>query len=106
MLNKRVLCFAVMCLGLQTGFAATSWPPETGAKVVGNALEYPTTLSGQQKSMTDFLNHGAKIINTQMGERGPIFTLQQGKKFLLCFIYPANPETDQNVATSKCYGLN
>ncbi|WP_237412174.1 hypothetical protein [Acinetobacter nectaris] len=68
MFNKQILCFAVMCLGLQTSFAAISWPPETGAKVVGNALEYPTTLSGQQKSMTDFLNHGAKIINTQMGE--------------------------------------
>ncbi|WEV49127.1 hypothetical protein OZX61_01155 [Acinetobacter sp. ESL0695] len=106
MFNKKVLCFAILALGIQSTFAQMSWPPETGAKVVGNALEYPTTLNSQQKPMSDFLNHGAKIINTQMGERGPIFTLQQGKKSLLCFVYPANAQTDQNVATSKCYGLN
>lgn len=90
----------------QFTYAQSTWPPATGAKVAGNALEYPTVLKAEQKPLSDFLNHGAKIVSTNIEDSGPVFTLQQGKKALICFVYPANSNTDQNVATSKCYGLN
>ena len=97
MLNKKVLCFAILVFDIQNTFAQMWQPPEIGLKFTGNLLEYPITLSSQKKSMSEFLNHGAKIINTQMGEKGLIFTLQHGKKSLLCFVYPADAQTDQNV---------
>ncbi|SDB81907.1 hypothetical protein [Acinetobacter boissieri] len=87
-------------------YADSHWPPQTGAKVAGNALEYPTVLKAEQKPLSEFLNQGAKIVSTQIEDTGPVLTLQHGKKSLICFVYPANSSSDQNVATSKCYGLN
>lgn len=102
----KILSIITLIFGINTGYAQSAWPPETGSKVKNNALEYPTTLGPADNSFSYYLNKKATITSMQITDTGPVFVLKVGKKNLICFLYPSNPESDQNVATSKCYFLN
>ena len=102
---KTLLITTVVC-GISSAYAESKWPPETGAKVKGNALEYPTTLEAANNSLSYYLNKNATITSTQVTDRGPVFTLKQDKKNLICFVYPIDQVAGKETATSKCYKLN
>lgn len=50
--------FLVLATLMVSFSAAAQWPPETGAKVAGNALELPTQLSAVNTSLEQLLNQG------------------------------------------------
>ncbi|MFN6981079.1 MAG: hypothetical protein ACK4NU_04045 [Brevundimonas sp.] len=83
-----------------------SWPPEASARTPLNALEYPTTLQPVDRSLTDLLNQGGKVVNAYVGAAGPVVTVQKRDKVTICLVVGPNPTTDQNVPTSRCYALN
>jgi hypothetical protein len=101
---------AILCgiLFLQpSNFAqAAEWPPETGAKVAGNALEMPTKLVGITTSLEDLLNTGAEVIASSLEDNGPVITVKYRKQFIVCILKGAGIGSDQKIATSKCYALN
>ncbi|ARU96312.1 hypothetical protein [Tatumella citrea] len=86
--------------------AAAQWPPETGAKVPGNALEYPTRLSAVNQSLEQMLNQGGKIISSSLASDGPVVTLRFHQHYIICLLKGAGSGSDQNVPTSKCYAMN
>lgn len=104
---KKLSTMIFGCLTLSAAFsAAAQWPPETGAKVPGNALEYPTRLSAVNDSLEHMLNQGAAVITTSPGTDGPMVTIKKGKHYIICVLKGAGTGADQNVATSKCYQMN
>ncbi len=86
--------------------ASAAWPPETGAKVPGNALEYPTQLSAVNQSLEQMLNQGAEIIASSLASDGPVVTIRLHKHYIICLLKGAGSGSDQNVSTSKCYAMN
>ena len=102
--------FSALCLTVLTSAlsftAAAQWPPESGAKVPGNALEYPTRLSAVNHSLEQLLDQGAVIVSSSLGSDGPVVTLRNGKHYTFCLVKGAGSGADQNVSTSKCYALN
>lgn len=82
------------------------WPLGDGVKAASKALQVPTTLAPVDRSLTDLLNKGARIVGSSVGPNGPIVTVTLGRKSMMCFVTAQNPATDQNVATSECYALN
>ncbi|MFC6376849.1 hypothetical protein [Tatumella terrea] len=102
---RSTLCFAVLTSAISFT-AAAQWPPETGAKVPGNALEYPTRLSAVNSSLEQMLDQGAVIISSSLGTDGPLVTIRKGKHYIFCMLKGAGSGSDQNVATSKCYAMN
>lgn len=86
--------------------SASGWPPETGAKVPGNALEYPTKLEPLDSSLEQMLNQGATVISSYIAGDGPVVTLRNQKRYAICMLKGAGTGEDQNVATSRCYALN
>ncbi len=102
---RSALCFAVLTSAISFT-AAAQWPPETGAQVPGNALEYPTRLSAVNESLEQMLDQGGAIISSTPGADGPIVTLKKGKHYIFCVLKGAGSGSDQNVATSKCYAMN
>lgn len=89
-----------------SAFADTDWPPETGAKVPGNALDVPTMLEGVQDSLETMLNNGGKVISAYVEDDGPVVTLVYQNKNIICLLKGAGTGSNQRVATSKCYRLN
>ncbi|WP_241609530.1 hypothetical protein [Rosenbergiella australiborealis] len=86
------------------GFA--QWPPEAGAKVVGNTIELPTTLKPVAIPLDQLLNQGATIITAQHDTNGPTVTLKKGQHYIICMVSGAGSAKDQNIATSRCYAMN
>lgn len=102
LITRLLLSFAA----LVSFSAAAQWPPETGAKVPGNALEYPTRLSAVNQSLEQMLNQGGEIISSSLAQDGPVVTLRLHKHYIICLLKGAGSGSDQNVATSKCYAMN
>lgn len=92
--------------GVATLASAANWPPQTGAKVPGNALEYPTKLEPVNRSLQHMLNEGATVVASELGENGPVVTLHSKKSYVICMLKGAGTGADQHVATSKCYAMN
>lgn len=94
-------------LSLSASFgAAAQWPPETDARVPGNALEVPTQLSAVNQSLEQLLNQGGQVISSYVAADGPVVTLRKNKHYILCMVKGASSSPGQNVATSKCYQMN
>ena len=102
----RLCCVCFTTLPFLASAQAAQWPPATDSKVPLNAMEYPTTLAPQQTSMTQLIRSGAQIISAGQSDKGPFFTLKKGKRYLFCMLTGPVPNSDQQVATSRCYGLN
>lgn len=83
-----------------------AWPPETGQKVPGNALEYPTRLEPVNQSLEKMLNAGARVVSSYIGDAGPVVTVLSNKHYVICTLRGKGTGSDQNVATSKCYAMN
>ena len=105
-MKTRMIFTAIALSGVVTLASAANWPPETGAKVLGNALEYPTKLEPVNRSLQEMLNEGATVVSSGLGENGPVVTLHSGKNYVICILKGAGTGSDQNVATSKCYAMN
>ncbi|MCF5706652.1 hypothetical protein GIV19_05045 [Pseudomonas syringae] len=104
---KTLLTSLPLALILSTPFAsAAGWPPETGAKVAGNALEVPTKLEATDVSLEKMLNDGAKVVSSYVAQDGPVVTVLNKKHYVICMLKGAGTGSDQNVATSKCYVMN
>ncbi|KPW42814.1 hypothetical protein ALO95_100481 [Pseudomonas syringae pv. antirrhini] len=104
---KKSLIPLSLALILSASFAsAGNWPPETSAKVPGNALEYPTKLEAVNVSMEEMLNAGATVVSSYVAENGPVVTLNNKKHYVICMLRGAGTGSDTNVATSKCYAMN
>lgn len=104
---KKSLIPLSLALILSASFAsAGSWPPETSAKVHGNALEYPTKLEAVNVSMEEMLNAGATVVSSYVADIGPVVTLKNKKHYVICMLRGAGTGSDTNVATSKCYAMN
>ncbi|WP_294901324.1 hypothetical protein [Tatumella sp. UBA2305] len=104
---KKLITLLLLSFTTATSFsAAAQWPPETGAKVPGNALEYPTRLSPVNQSLEQMLNQGGEIIASSLASDGPVVTLRLKKHYIFCLLKGAGSGSDQNVATSKCYAMN
>ncbi len=104
---KSLMTLLLLSFATVTSFsAAAQWPPETGAKVAGNALEYPTRLSAVNQSLEQMLNQGGEIITSSLASDGPVVTLRLHKHYIICLLKGAGSGADQNVATSKCYAMN
>lgn len=102
---KKVFLSVLLMVGFSSSLQA-AWPPETGSKVPGNALEYPTKLAAVDTSLEKMLNRGATVISSSIGQNGPVVTLHDKNRYLVCLLRGAGIAADQNVATSKCYALN
>ncbi len=96
---------ALLSLSVSFG-AAAQWPPETGARVPGNALEVPTQLSAVNQSLEQLLDHGGQVISSYVATDGPVVTLRKDKHYILCMVKGASSSPGQKVATSKCYQMN
>lgn len=105
MKKQHVLLYAGLLL-LPSLASAAGWPPESGAKVPGNAQEYPTKLDAVNQSLEQLLNGGAKIVSSYVTQDGPVVTLSNRKKSVICLVKGVGTGSDQNVATSRCYALN
>ena len=106
--HQLVLAF-ILCassLMITCRASASGWPPESGSRVPGNALEYPTKLSPLNVSLEKLLNNGAKVISTSLASDGPVVTVQNGKHYIICLLKGAGSGIDQNVSTSRCYAMN
>ncbi|MFV0574549.1 MAG: hypothetical protein ACK5NC_03890 [Vibrio sp.] len=101
---KYVIGLVALTAAMTT--SAANWPPESGAKVAGNALEVPTKLEAVSTSLESMLNNGADIITSYIGENGPVVTIKHHHRYVICRVTGAGTGSDQNVATSKCYALN
>lgn len=82
------------------------WPLPDGAKSRSKALQIPTTLTPIDRSLTDLLNQGGRIVGSSIGPVGPVVTVMLRRKSIVCLVTAQDPATDQNVATSECYSLN
>ncbi|MCX8957653.1 hypothetical protein [Erwinia psidii] len=100
----RLLCYSLLLTPILV--SAAGWPPESGAKVAGNAQEYPTKLEAVNQSLEQLLNGGARIVSSALSTDGPVVTLSHRKKSVICLVKAAGTGSDQNVATSRCYALN
>lgn len=103
---KKLITLLLPLAAVLSFSAAAQWPPETGAKVPGNALEYPTRLSAVNQSLEQMLNQGGEIISSSLASDGPVVTLRLHKHYIICLLKGAGSGSDQNVATSKCYAMN
>ncbi len=103
---KKISAIVISCLGLMAPYASADWPPEAGAKVPGNTLELPTTLTPVQQPLDKLLNQGASIITASREANGPVVTLKKGKRYIMCMVTGAGSGSDQNIATSRCYAMN
>ena len=104
--QARLTFIGLVTAPFLAGAHEAAWPPATGAKVPLNAMEYPTTLAPQQVSMAQLIRDGATIVSSELGPNGPVITLKKGKKYLFCLVYGPVADSDQRVATSRCYALN
>ncbi|ORC61704.1 hypothetical protein BZK31_02005 [Pseudomonas floridensis] len=105
-MNKLLLSLPLALL-LGTSLAsADGWPPETSAKVPGNALEWPTRLEPVNVSLEKMLNAGATVVSSYVAQDGPVVTIVSKKHTIICMLKGAGTGSDQNVATSKCYSMN
>lgn len=82
------------------------WPLADSAKSPTKALDIPTTLDPVDRSLTDILRAGGKVVNSYVGATGPVVTVVKGRTYMICLLKGANPATDQNVPTSECYAMN
>ena len=105
-MKTQIILTAIALSGVATLASAANWPPETGAKVPGNVLEYPTKLAPVNRSLQQMLNEGATLVSSGLGENGPVVTLHSGKSYVICVLKGAGTGSDQNAATSKCYAMN
>ncbi|BDH46066.1 hypothetical protein TUM12370_21100 [Salmonella enterica subsp. enterica serovar Choleraesuis] len=105
MKKLSVIFSSFIALGISFS-ACAAWPPETGAKVPGNALEYPTRLEPLNTSLEKLLNSDASVISSYAGETGPVVTLRLNSRYIICMVKGAGIGSDQKVATSKCYAMN
>lgn len=100
---------ALGLLGPVCGFAQTSgdWLPQSGVKSPYSPLAVPTTLKPLALSLTELLNKGFKVISTtDYSGQGVLLTVEGRKQTVLCVLTAPNPQTDQNVPTSRCWALN
>jgi hypothetical protein len=80
--------------------------PESGVKSPYSPLAIPTAMIPLQDSLDTLLGQGYQITTmSHDGTSGPMFTLSLKKKTVLCVLTPPNPQTDQNVPTSRCWSL-
>lgn len=103
---KNITRFICLCITICSFDTFANWPPETGALVAGNALEYPTKLDAVDNSLETMLNSGAKMISSYVANDGPIVTIKYQQQYIICMLKGAGMGSDQNVATSKCYAFN
>lgn len=106
MMKKGLIVTICSLLLLPALASAAGWPPESGARVPGNALEYPTKLEALNQSLEKLLNGGAKIVSASLGNDGPVVILNNKKQSVICLVKGAGSGSDQNVATSRCYAMN
>ncbi|GBD56065.1 hypothetical protein WH240_08000 [Gluconobacter wancherniae] len=102
--------FPVLCALLfpVNAFAQSShdWLPESGVKSPYSPLAVPTTLRPLKVSLSILLKTGFRITTTtSYAESGALFTLEKHGQTILCVLTPPNPQTDQNVPTSRCWSL-
>lgn len=106
------IILSIILLTLFSGFTFADWPPETGALVPGNGLEFPTKLEVVNESLQSMLDGGALVISSYVAQNGPIVTIKRhnpkksSMQYLICILKGAGIGSDQNVATSKCYAYN
>ncbi|ARO14327.1 hypothetical protein BVG79_00977 [Ketogulonicigenium robustum] len=105
-MRYALLPAALIALTTASHAQQPTWPVDGAARVPSKAMEFPTTLDPVGKPLDALLNEGASIISSFLGETGPIITIANDGKYTFCLIHGANPQTDQNVATSECYALN
>jgi hypothetical protein len=80
--------------------------PESGVKSPYSPLAIPTAMIPLQDSLDTLLGQGYQITTmSHDGTSEPMFTLSLKKKTVLCVLTPPNPQTDQNVPTSRCWSL-
>ncbi|AUH02223.1 hypothetical protein PCO86_03590 [Pectobacteriaceae bacterium CE70] len=104
---KKSFTFVYLLLFLSAfTVSAAGWPPVTGAKVPGNAMEFPTKLEPVNSSLETMLNKGAEVVSSYVGQYGPVVTIKNNKHYIICILKGAGTGSDQNVATSKCYAMN
>lgn len=106
MFKSVVVLFGILFLHSSNFAQASQWPPETGGKVAGNALEVPTKLVGITASLEQLLNEGAEVIASSLADKGPVITVKYRQQFIVCILKGAGVGSDQKIATSKCYALN
>ncbi|MCK8360298.1 hypothetical protein LXA11_17635, partial [Erwinia amylovora] len=82
---KNVLITVLIMVGYKSSLQA-AWPPETGSKEPGNALEYPTKLAAVDTSLEKLLNRGATVISSSIGQNGPVVTLHDKNRYLVCLL--------------------
>lgn len=102
---SRILACALLIAPTQL-LAEPTWPLVDSAKSPSKALNFPTKLDPVQKSLTDVLKSGGKVITSSLLDAGPVVTVVSGRIYMICLVKGTNPATDQNVATSECYALN
>ena len=102
-MNKLLMSLPLALVLITTFASAAGWPPETGAKVVGNALE---VLEATDVSLEKMLNDGAHVVSSYVAQDGPVVTVLNKKHYAICMLKGAGMGSDQNVATSKCYVMN
>lgn len=92
----------------QSSPSSGNWLPDSGVKSPYSPLAIPTTLKPVETSLSDLLKQGYKITSTSnyANNAGALFTLTHKKQTLLCLLTAPNPQTDQNVPTSRCWELN
>jgi hypothetical protein len=73
---------------------------------VSKPIKLPTDFTPVNKSLTDLINGGAKVLAATVGMSGPTVSLMQNGKYLLCVIAPPGGLNSSTVAESECYSLN
>ncbi|ANA14455.1 hypothetical protein HC62_17880 [Acetobacter tropicalis] len=104
-----ILATALGLLGPVGCFAQSSgdWLPQSGVKSPYSPLAVPTMLKPLPMSLTELLNKGFKVISTtDYSGQGVLLTIEGRKQTVLCVLTAPNPQTDQNVPTSRCWALN
>jgi len=109
-MSNHLAVFSALCFLLFPicAFAQTSpdWLPESGVKSPYSPLAVPTTLHPVTASLSNLLKTGYRITTTtNYAGSGALFTLEKRGQTILCVLTPPNPQTDQNVPTSRCWNL-
>lgn len=109
---KKFLAFIVpslITLFPVCGFAQPSSDelPASGVKSPYSPLSVPTTLKPLEDSLAALLNKNYRITTSApYSGAGEVFTLIHHNQNVLCVLTPPNPQTDQNIPTSRCWMLN
>ncbi len=105
-LPSRIAALMIVAAPAPLAAQEARWPLADATKSPAKALDIATMLDPVDRSLTDILRGGGKIVSSYVGATGPVVTVVKGRTYMICLLKGANPATDQNVATSECYAMN